>query len=62
MTPCGEGAEASHNLGLVLLCTVWILLPLFLMKEPITWLKRYFLMVWYLGPALGSGLYLVLRR
>lgn len=57
----GWAITDTHLTGLAILGMAWMLLPPFFMKEPITWPKRYFLMVWYLGAMIAAGIYLVTR-
>jgi hypothetical protein len=41
--------------------TIWLIIPMFVVKDPLTPLKRVVLAVWYLGALLATGIYLVTR-
>lgn len=51
----------AHQAGGVILVVIWLVLPMVFLKEPMTWSKRSFLAVWYLGSALAAAVYLVTR-
>jgi hypothetical protein len=53
--------ERGHLVGYGILLVIWFLLPFFVVKEPMTTLKRAFVAGWYLGAALGLAVYLVTR-